>query len=68
MGYTSALRPEHGDCIIIGASRYQQLEETLRAIEDGPLDVGIAKRIDSMWDKVKQEAQTEHNHLWGSIT
>lgn len=61
--YNSMLRPEHGDGIIIGASRHQQLEETLRTIEDGPLDAEIAKRIDRVWEMVRQEAPTDNYHL-----
>lgn len=63
VAYNSMLKPEHGDGIIIGASRHSQLEETLRSIEDGPLDPQIAKRIDGVWDTVKKEAPTDNYHL-----
>ena len=47
-------------CMQIGASRGSQLEETLRAIEDGPLDNSIAKRVDKVWELVKDEAPIDN--------
>ena len=44
----------------IGATRGAQLEETLRAIEDGPLDGVVAKRIDEMWELVQAEAPVDN--------
>ena len=43
----------------IGATRGAQLEETLRAIEDGPLDGRIAKRINEVWELVQAEAPVD---------
>ncbi|KAK4695091.1 aflatoxin B1 aldehyde reductase, partial [Lecanoromycetidae sp. Uapishka_2] len=63
VSYNSMLKLENGDGIIIGASRHGQLEETLRSIEDGPLDAKIVKRIDGVWDMVKDEAPTDNYHL-----
>ena len=60
--YNSTLKPEYGDGIIIGASRHQQLLETLRAIEDGPLEASIVKRIDKVWDLVKDQAPVDNYH------
>lgn len=50
-------------CVKIGATRGSQLEETLRAIGDGPLDENIAKRVDKVWELVKEEAPTDNSHL-----
>ena len=47
----------------IGATRGLQLEETLRAIEDGPLDESIANRVDNLWDLVKEEAPVDNYHV-----
>lgn len=47
----------------IGATRGSQLEETLKAIEDGPLDENIAKRVDKIWELVKAEAPVDNYHL-----
>ncbi len=46
----------------IGATRGSQLEETLKAIEDGPLDESIAKRVDKLWDMVKDDAPVDNYH------
>lgn len=46
----------------IGATRASQLEETLMAIGDGPLDETIAKRIDNLWELVKEEAPIDNYH------
>ena len=47
----------------IGASRGSQLEETLRAIEDGPLDEDIVKRVDKIFDLVKAEAPVDNYYM-----
>ena len=56
IAYHSHLSREHGDGIIVGASTTQQLEQTLKSIEDGPLDPAIVKKVDDIWDQVKDEA------------
>ena len=43
----------------MGATRGAQLEETLRAVEDGPLDVSIARRIDELWELVQAEGPVD---------
>ena len=62
--YNSMIKPEFGDGIIIGASRPQQLEQTLRDIESGPLEAGIVKRIDAVWDLVKDQAPIDNYHSY----
>lgn len=58
--YHSALKKEHADGVIIGASKNSQLEETLTAIEAGPLNAGIAQRASDIWKKVKDEAPRDN--------
>ena len=60
--YNSALKPEHGDAIILGATKEKQLEETLSSLEHGPLDDSAVKRINEVWEKVKDEAPTDNFH------
>lgn len=60
--YHSALKKENGDAVIVGASKAAQLEETLKAVEDGPLDESIAKRASDIWAKVKDEAPLDNYH------
>ena len=60
--YNSILKPEYGDMIILGASSGKQLEETLKGINNGPLDEAIAKKIDRVWEAVKDEAPLDNFH------
>ncbi|KAG0646182.1 Oxidoreductase sirO [Hyphodiscus hymeniophilus] len=64
--YHSALKKEYGDGIIIGASKVSQLEETLKVIEDGPLDSKIAERVDQIWKKVEQEAPLDNYNSYAA--
>jgi len=41
------------DCVILGASRIEQLEENLRAIEDGPLPEETLAACDAVWAKLR---------------
>ena len=58
-----AMDADYKMCMQIGATRGSQLEETLRAIQDGPLDESIAKRVDKVWELVKDEAPIDNYHL-----
>ena len=54
-----ALMGENGDGVIIGAKTHQ-LEETLAAIEEGPLEERVAERASGVWDKVKADAPRDN--------
>ena len=41
------------DCVILGASRMDQLEENVKAMEDGPLSAGTVSACDGVWAKIK---------------
>ncbi|KAL9117225.1 MAG: hypothetical protein Q9187_006242 [Circinaria calcarea] len=56
VAFNSQLTAKYGDGIIIGASRLAQLEETLKWLEDGPLDSNVTQQIEKVWDAVKDEA------------
>ena len=60
VAWNSVLKPELGDGIIIGASRSQQLEETLKVVEDGPLEASVVERIQKIWESVKDEAPLDN--------
>ena len=60
--YNSILKPEHGDGIIIGASAVQQLDETLKSLEQGPLPESVVTKIDRIWELVKDEAHVDTYH------
>ena len=56
--YNSALASEYGDALIIGVKGVEQLEETLKRLDAGPLEETIVGRIDAIWQGIKHEAQT----------
>lgn len=56
--YHSALG--EGDGVVVGARHVAQLEETLKAIGEGPLEAGIAKRASAVWEKVKGDAPRDN--------
>lgn len=41
------------DCVILGATRLEQLEENLKAIEDGPLPQETLAACDAVWAKLR---------------
>ncbi|KAI9570513.1 NADP-dependent oxidoreductase domain-containing protein [Boletus coccyginus] len=45
----SALKPEHGDAVVIGASNTSQLQANLRASADGPLPESAVKLFEDIW-------------------
>ena len=63
-GVACALRGENGDGVIVGA-RTDQLEETLEAIEEGPLEESVAERPSGVWETVKADAPRDNwnDHL-----
>ncbi|KAG9241632.1 NADP-dependent oxidoreductase domain-containing protein [Calycina marina] len=62
----AATAKEKGDALIVGASKVEQLEETLGAIEAGPLDVETATEVDATWGLVEREAPLDNynSHAW----
>src|SRR6266436_7074128 len=41
------------DCIILGASKMEQLEENLKAMEEGPLGADTVAACDQVWAKIR---------------
>lgn len=41
------------DCVILGASKLEQLEENLKAMEDGPLTADTVAACDRVWAKIR---------------
>lgn len=62
IAFHSALKKENGDAIIVGASKVTQLEETLSAIEAGPLDEKTAERASGIWKTVEHDAPLDNYH------
>jgi aflatoxin B1 aldehyde reductase len=67
IAYHSALKRESGDAIILGASKVGQLEESLEAIERGPLDEKTVERVDAIWTKVEHEAPLDNYNSFASL-
>lgn len=61
--YNSPLKAEQGDAIIIGASRVEQLKDTLEWINSGPLSEKAVKGVDGVWETIKHEAPLDNYHL-----
>jgi aryl-alcohol dehydrogenase-like predicted oxidoreductase len=41
------------DCVILGASRLEQLDENLKALDDGPLTPDVVEACDAVWHKLR---------------
>jgi aflatoxin B1 aldehyde reductase len=60
VSYHSPLKPEQGDGLIIGASRLEQLGQTIQGLNKGPLKPETAKAVDAVWEKVKHDAPLDN--------
>ena len=58
--YNSPLKKAQGDAIIVGASTVEQLEQTLKGIENGPLSKKAVEAIDRIWSEIKHEAPLDN--------
>ncbi|KAE9375814.1 Aldo/keto reductase [Stipitochalara longipes BDJ] len=65
--FHSALKGANGDAVIVGASKTAQLEETLTAVEQGPLPESIAQRVDAIWEKVEHEAPLDNYNSFAAL-
>jgi aflatoxin B1 aldehyde reductase len=58
--YNSALKPEHGDGVIVGCSSTKQLKQTLEGLDRGPLPAQVVEKIDAMWETIKHVAPLDN--------
>ncbi|KAK9489575.1 Aldo/keto reductase [Lipomyces doorenjongii] len=65
--FHSALTAANGDGIIIGASTTAQLEETLDALEDGPLEEEVVAKIEGIWSMVEKDAPLDNYHSYLAV-
>ncbi|KAJ3040195.1 hypothetical protein HDV00_011291 [Rhizophlyctis rosea] len=56
IAFHSAVKADKRDAIIVGASKPEQLEETVKGLGKGPLPQSIVVRIDKVWELVKEDA------------
>lgn len=66
--YHSGLQKQYGDGIIVGASKVAQLDETLKVIEDGPLDTKTVTKIEEIWKKVEHEAPLDNYNSFAALS
>jgi len=52
----SALSGDHGDAVVIGASKLEQLKENLEICDAGPLPEEVVEAINGVWPSVKEKA------------
>lgn len=67
VAFHSALKKENGDAVIVGASKVSQLEESLTAVEAGPLDSAIAERASAIWKSVEHDAPLDNYNSYHAI-
>ncbi|KAK7698821.1 hypothetical protein SLS64_012172 [Diaporthe eres] len=65
--YHSALRQDLGDVVIIGASKPEQITQTVEGIRRGPLKPEVVKAIEDVWQLVKDEAITDNFEASGGV-
>jgi len=64
VAYDSFLKAELGDAVIFGASKLGQIEQTAGWLKKGGLSEEAHKRIDAIWESVKDDAPVDN--FWGS--
>lgn len=60
--FNSKLDAGLGDAVIIGASRPAQLEQTLSALDAGPLKSETVKQIEELWKLIEKDAPIDNYH------
>lgn len=60
VAYDSVLKPELGDAVIFGASRIEQIGETVEWLGKGGLSKEAKEGIDKFWEGVKEHAPVDN--------
>ncbi|KAF7555930.1 hypothetical protein G7Z17_g1812 [Cylindrodendrum hubeiense] len=63
VAYNSPLDNARGDAIILGGSNLEQLQQSLDGLKNGPLSDKVAKKIDAVWETVRDEAGLDNVNL-----
>lgn len=58
--HNSILNKANGDGVVIGASSTAQIEESVRALEKGPISDKAVKAIDEIWEGIKDDAPLDN--------
>lgn len=60
--HNSILDGSKGDAVIVGASSFKQLRETVAAVRKGPLSAAVQGQIQDVWEGMKHEAFLDNVH------
>jgi aflatoxin B1 aldehyde reductase len=60
VAFDSPLDKKHGDAIIFGASKYEQIQETLQWLKNGKLPANVVEKIDAIWKDIEHEAPLDN--------
>lgn len=63
--YHSAIKPDLGDRVIIGASKVEQITRTVEGLRNGPLKDEVVRGIDEIWELVKEDAIVDNFEALG---
>ena len=62
------LDPEKGDAVVLGASSGEQLNETLKQIEKGPLKGWVVQRLEELWRSIEADAPGNNFETFTKLT
>ncbi|KAK1765061.1 NADP-dependent oxidoreductase domain-containing protein [Phialemonium atrogriseum] len=62
IAWNSALDPELGDKVTIGASRVEQVSQVVGWLAKGPMSEDVVKAIDALWEDIKDESPLDNWH------
>lgn len=60
VAFNSPLNIKYGDAIIFGASKLDQVSETLRWLKAGPLPQKTVQKIDELWKTIEKDAPLDN--------
>ena len=66
--WNSFLDPEKGDAVVLGASSGEQLNETLKQIEKGPLKGWVVQRLEELWRSIEADAPGNNFETFTKLT
>lgn len=65
--YHSALKPDEcGDHVVAGASKLEQIQQTMEGLRRGPLKPEVVEAIDAIWELVQDDAIVDNFHFVAS--
>lgn len=58
--FNSPLSSKHGDAIIFGCTKYEQIPQTLGWLKAGPLPDKTVQKIDELWKTIEKDAPLDN--------